>query len=580
MTSPLAQDTTHWTRRRFIGTAAGAAAAWQALSGSAQEAVGPLLDLTFYQVGDPHYRAFNSTEHNHNALIRGSLGKMAALTANTPMPGAGTLGAARMVINVGDLVESGLETNPATGQTLTKLATLEAQWSNYIADFGLLGSEANSLVKLPVYEGYGNHDQDGFLKQVSDRIAARAAQLPGITARSGTYTYQGGYGNISVTGVHYAWKSGPFHFVQTNLRVGAGPQRYPCSGSYTFLKNYLETKVAATGEPVFVMVHLPPTTAAEGDWPKADRQNFYDLIRRFNIVGILVGHTHGYAFFDWRGPDGIGDVPIPVYQCDCLFKSGLTQGIFTAFRILGDPLDANKATVHMAQRLRNDTWGKSASRVIKLAAAPPGPGPGTDPDPGSLKVLQWQSINRHGAEAYGIAIEAGGFVEPRQGGVQHIEVLFDKLINLPNPTAAVTITGVTAAGPRSPSDFGISVNPSVGPTGKTLNIKFATTSPTTLPDAATWRFTLNPAAIIGTGGASLTSSPDTSRLITGLVGDWNGDGRVNGLDLNEITNTTRFDPAILNCLRADINGDAIIDSADIAMAWANRNQATDTLALP
>jgi hypothetical protein len=577
MTTPQIEET-DWSRRRFLISAAATAAALPALRAQGQETTGVPLDITFYQVGDPHYRAFEATSSNHNSLIRVALRKMTGLLPSTPMPGAGTLGAAQAVINVGDLLDSGTEINPATGLSIGKLSTLEGQWANYTADFGLLGNEPDTLVKLPVYESYGNHDQDGFLKQICDRIALRAAQLPGITAKSGTYTYQGGYGNISISGVHYAWKMGPLHFVQTNLRVGDGPERLPSSGSYSFLKDYLETKVAATGEPVFVIVHLPPTTASEGEWPKADRQRFYDLIRRFNVVGILVGHTHSYAFFDWRGPDNNGDVPIPVYQCDCLYKSNPLQGMFTAFRIVGDPLDPTKATVHMAQRMRNDTWGKSASRVISLAAAPPGPGPGPDPDAGALKLLQWQSLNVHGAESHGLSIPVGEFVEPRQGGVRHIELLFDRAITLVNPASLMTITGVSVSGPRTLADHGLSVLATLDSTAKRLSIRFAAND-AALPDASKWRFTLNPAAVRGVDGASMSASPDTTRVISGLVGDFNADGRVDALDLNEISNTTSFDPAIVNCIRADINGDASIDSNDVATAWANRHQATAGLVL-
>jgi hypothetical protein len=578
MIPPKTQDKPDWNRRRFLRTAAGAAAALPTLRALGQQTSSTPLDITFYQVGDPHYRAFETTSGNHNSLVRTALRKMGELTASTPMPGAGTIGAAQAVLNVGDLLDSGTETNPTTGLSIGKLATLEGQWTNYTADFGLLGNEPNTLVKLPVYETYGNHDQDGFLKQICDRIAARAAQLPGITAKSGTYTYQGAYGNISITGVHYAWKMGPIHFVQTNLRVGDGPERLPSSGSYSFLKSYLEGQVGSSGAPVFVIVHLPPTTAAEEEWPKADRQRFYDLIRRFNVVGILVGHTHAYDFFDWRGPDNNGDVPIPVYQCDCLYKGSL-QGMFNVFRIVGDALDPNKATVHMAQRMRNDVWGKSASRVISLAAAAPPPGPGPGAETGALKLLQWQSMNLHGLETYGLTIPQGDFVEPRQGGVQQLEMLFDRAITLVTATSLLSVSGVTAGGKRSLADCGLSVVATLDSTGKRVSVRFASTGPARLPDASKWRFTVNPAAIRGVDGSSLSASADTTRVISALVGDYNADGRVNALDLNEIGNTTAFDPEIVNCIRADINGDGVIDSSDVAAAWANRNQATTGLVL-
>jgi len=353
-----------FSRRQFLATGLGAAAGLAALTGRSTAASSSQLDIPFLQVGDPHYRAFEATANEHNALLRDNLKKMMALTDSSEMPGAGTLGKPLGVINAGDLVHSGTDKDEA-GNVVSKRDALAKQWLNYTKDFGSLGNEADSIVKYPVYESYGNHDQDGFLKEVSDRISERGAKLPNITGKSGTFTYKKGFGNISVSGVHYAWKWGPFHFVNANIRVGDGDERYPCSGSYTFLKDYLEKTVAQSGEPVFIMVHLPPSTGAEGDWPLADRKAFYELASRFNTVGILVGHVHSYGFFPWAGPDN-GSFSIPVFQCDAIHHRGASQGIFTAFRILGDPADSNKATIHHAQRLRNDSWGMAVSTPITL----------------------------------------------------------------------------------------------------------------------------------------------------------------------------------------------------------------------
>lgn len=576
--------TREWSRRRFLGsgmTAIGAAGLGPLVSARAQGGATP-VDLTFILVGDPHYRAFDTTGSGFNLIVRNNLQKMMALTANSAMPGAGTLGTPLGVINVGDLIEGGRETDPATGNVLSTTATCELQWANYIRENGLLGNEAGSIVKYPIYEGYGNHDQNGFLQQVSDRIAARAAVgsgLPSVTARSGSFTYVGAYGNITVTGVHFAWKWGPFHFVNINMRSGNDSKRYPCGGSFGFLKSYLENTVASSGDPVFVAVHLPPSTGAEGDWPVADRQAFYDLIIQYNTVGILNGHTHGYGFTQWRGPNNNGAVPITVYQVDAIHHSGNTQGIFTAFRIIGSPTDPTKATIYTSQRIRNNSWGFSTSRVITLAYNPditPDPEP-----PSGLSVLQWQSVNSHAGTAYGLPIETGAtFVEPRQAGIQRIEVLFAQAIAVSNFATAVTITGVRASGAVTLAGLGITAQVAISG-GTSLVITFTSGgNATALPDASKWRFTLNPAVISGTGGATLTASTATTRIFSGLVGDFDGNGRVTGRDANSINATTAFDPEIVDCLRADINGDGVIGATDVSTAWANRSSRTDTLGNP
>jgi hypothetical protein len=580
-----AGEQAEWSRRKFLGSGVGLGAAGL-LPGltTGASAANPPVDITFLLIGDPHYRAFDTTSSNFNLIVRSNLQKMMALTPSSAMPGAGTLGTPVGVINVGDLIEGGSETDPTTGLSLGTTATCELQWANYIRENGLLGNEADSIVKYPIYESYGNHDQNGFLKQVCDRIAARAAVgsgLPNVTARSGSFTYVNAYSNITVTGVHFAWKWGPFHFINTNMRVGNDSKRYPSGGSYAFLESYLENTVGTSGDPVFVTVHLPPSTGAENDWPLADRQAFYDLIIQYNTVGILNGHTHGYGYTQWRGPNGNGAVPITVYQVDAIHHSGNTQGIFTAFRIIEKPGDPTKATIYTSQRIRNNTWGLSTSREITLSYNPD-INPDPDPDPPSgLSVLQWQSVNSHGGTSYGLPIETGStFVEPRQPGIRRIEVLFAEPIAVSNLATAVTITGLRSTGAVTLAGLGITAQVAISG-GTSLVITFTSGgNPTGLPDVSKWRFTLNPAVITGTGGAVLTASSATTRIFSGLAGDFDGNGRVTGRDLNSITNTTAFDPAIVDCLRADIDCDGVIGSSDVSTAWANRSNRTDTLGTP
>ena len=101
-----------------------------------------------------------------------------------------------------------------------------------------------------------------------------------------------------------------------------------------------------------------------------------------------------------------------------------------------------------------------------------------------------------------------------------------------------------------------------------------------LPDAAKWRFTLNPAVISGSGGLVLTPSATTTRLLTGLAGDVDGNGRVTGLDLSRIANSGTYIPGVAASLKADVNGDGIINQTDRDAAWLNRAKRTDNLATP
>ena len=70
-------------------------------------------------------------------------------------------------------------------------------------------------------------------------------------------------------------------------------------------------------------------------------------------------------------------------------------------------------------------------------------------------------------------------------------------------------------------------------------------------------------------GLPVAASPTVRRLAREL-----------GIDLNRISNAGTFNPTDENSLRADIDGNALIDSSDLNAAWANRAQRTDTLAAP
>jgi cytolysin (calcineurin-like family phosphatase) len=361
------------TRRHFLrfGTALLATAAGGPLASAAQGRPKP-FDLSFYHFGDPHYLAFDQSTKAGvalNPVIRENIRHMAALAPGLQLPdGLGKIGRPVGAIDVGDCIEAGNEPDPDTGQPIGGAATRVRQWENYVADLGLTGSEPGTLVDFPIYEGYGNHDQDSFVQGIIDRISARNASRPGIVALSSQFDYPDGgpYRGVSAKHLHYAWRWGPVHFIQANIRVGDSTARYPAAGSFSFVKDYLENAVASSGAPVIIAVHLPPDTAPEGDWPAADRLQFYDLIRGFNVIAILCGHAHSFNISNWRGPDKDGPSEIPVLRCDTIHRSTPDGGFMNVFRLASSPRDPGIATLALARRMRDGTWGDSHS--IQFAA--------------------------------------------------------------------------------------------------------------------------------------------------------------------------------------------------------------------
>jgi hypothetical protein len=196
----------------------------------------------------------------------------------------------------------------------------------------------------------------------------------------------------------------------------------------------------------------------------------------------------------------------------------------------------------------------------------------------TLVVQNWESLNTHAGTPRALAISDDQFVEPRAAGLRHLRVTFSEPITVANPASALTVTGLNSAGPLNLGALGIATNVAVA--NNQLNITFTQTgNPAALPDVSKWRFSLNRSAITGSAGI-LADTPANSRIVTTLLGDSTGNGQTTALDLNHINSLGTFNPLTTQHLRADINGDATLDSTDLNTAWPNRQQRTDSLPQP
>jgi hypothetical protein len=198
---------------------------------------------------------------------------------------------------------------------------------------------------------------------------------------------------------------------------------------------------------------------------------------------------------------------------------------------------------------------------------------------GQIHAQEWRSLASHASNDRPLLIANDNFIEPRMSGAARIEVVLSEQVLVDDPNTAVAISGMDSSGPVSLESFGLTAHAVAD--GNHLVITFRQGStPTALPDATRWRFTLNPAVVSGVGGLILTPSAATTRVISPLIGDFDGNGRVTGRDLNAISNSPPFDSSVSVTLRADINGDGQIDSTDITAAWASRGRRNDALRMP
>jgi|GEM_PF-215803 len=196
----------------------------------------------------------------------------------------------------------------------------------------------------------------------------------------------------------------------------------------------------------------------------------------------------------------------------------------------------------------------------------------------NLMVSEWRSVNNHGPAPSPLTIPLTGLVEPRQAGIRRVEVSFSEPIVL-TQAHPLTLTGLNSSGTLSLADLGISVQAAAA--GNTLVVSFSDSSGAcSLPDASKWKLSLVPSAISGSAGSSLLATNATTRNLSSLLGDTNGNGSTNAIDLNHIQRASASTTLPQDFLRADIDGDGLITNADYAAAWMNRNKRVDTLPNP
>ncbi|MFB0534056.1 MAG: OmpL47-type beta-barrel domain-containing protein, partial [Anaerolineae bacterium] len=160
-----------------------------------------------------------------------------------------------------------------------------------------------------VYDGWGNHDQDGDAwPDIFQEIGGRN--------RSGLVSQRDG---------HYSWDWGGVHFVQLNLF----PSNSACNGldpknSLAFLQTDLATNVGNTNKPVVLIHHGHLRSGDLCVVTDANRVSYWNAIANYNVIAIFDGHIHsgdgtssGKPWFEeWRRPSGGvgGPISIPTFE--------------------------------------------------------------------------------------------------------------------------------------------------------------------------------------------------------------------------------------------------------------------------
>lgn len=235
-------------------------------------------DITFFVGSDTHYG-----RENNAAINRRVIDEMNALPG-TPLPasvGGGFVRTPRGVVLNGDLLDEGF----------TK-ETAPANWAEFCRDYGLTG--ADGRLCFPLYEGFGNHDGGPTKSFVRAGIKERNARRIGLKA-------------VSENGLHYSWDWDDLHLAQLNLFGGSGPadvkgvngSEHDPGQSLEFLRYDLGQNAGTSGRPVITFQHFAWLGGMSDWWHLEAKNRFRDVVKPYNIVCLINGHSHGASFVPW-----------------------------------------------------------------------------------------------------------------------------------------------------------------------------------------------------------------------------------------------------------------------------------------
>jgi len=220
----------------------------------------------FLVVSDSHYGK-SDRQQNQKTIER-----MNGMEG-TDLPGwwSGKVGKPLGVIHCGDITDNGSD----------------SAFRQFQEDYGLIGE---ALLKIPVYETFGNHD-GGIDMPVRQASVRRNPQRPGLVA-------------ISENGLHYSWNWNGIHFVNLGSYPGDAwidscgwchyfkdSFREP-SFSRDFLKQDLKYSVGTGGQPVVLIQHYGWDDFSKLWWTIPDRDSLFAAISDYNVIGIFHGHSH------------------------------------------------------------------------------------------------------------------------------------------------------------------------------------------------------------------------------------------------------------------------------------------------
>ncbi|MCX6344165.1 MAG: metallophosphoesterase [Armatimonadetes bacterium] len=227
----------------------------------------PDNDVTWFSISDTHYGSGWATRLLHKERIAA----MNALPGTAYPSGiAGTVGECRGVTVSGDITDN--DNDKA------------AQFAEFAMDFGLSGQ---NQLRYPAYEGTGNHD-GGLTFATAEGIIRRNPIRPNVIGIGGD-------------GWDYSWDWGKVHCIGSN-EIGSYLRRE----SLDWIAADLAANVGTSGRPVVIIAHEGFDSFSFAFSSRGEAKRLYDVIKNYNVIAIIWGHTGGYAQYKWGGIDVFG----------------------------------------------------------------------------------------------------------------------------------------------------------------------------------------------------------------------------------------------------------------------------------
>ncbi|MGQ7871006.1 metallophosphoesterase [Sunxiuqinia sp. sy24] len=251
---------------------------------------GDELDVTFFVAADTHFDPPPDSDTYYHVRAMNRIPEEVSWPAEIGNKTTSFYSAGEKINNPAGVILAGDILDKADEAALELLRTRYEQ------------GDGSKQINYPVYLGLGNHDINPNVGE-KEKLEGRERMWRYVEMR-----HKGANAPVLVENFHndsrnFSWNLGKLHLVQSHLFAGATSDKL--TSSLDWLEKDLE-EFASKGEPVVIFQHYGFDKWALKWWTDKERKDLFDVLKKYNVVGIFAGHTHFAEILEWEG--------IPVFQ--------------------------------------------------------------------------------------------------------------------------------------------------------------------------------------------------------------------------------------------------------------------------